>query len=377
MPSVGAIDEAFQSRVHLSLYYPHLSLNDTVEILASNLRRLPRVKQEGKNSSPNDNNNNNSNNGYIKVMDDEIITFIRSEYEDFSRAFQKRRGPWNGRQIRNAVQIAAGLALYDKEAAQEDDGLPAILTAGHFRSVAETMSEFEAYLRTARAGDDTWLAHQRQDRNDDFQNQHRQRQGGDADEEPFSDAGAGVGLGLGGSSRSPGFPPETRATPRGNAKSKAAIGATFLPGSAGSGSGSGSAAARRKGPPPSLAGGGGSGGRPAAAAARGLPAGRPARLPPAVQPRTTRMISHRGEFEYDEEDEFAERRHGYDDDFGGGEEEELGLEQELEGEEGEEGDWDGSPSHHHRQVAAAASPYGQRTSLVGRRTDRYLWSQDR
>lgn len=359
---VGAIDEAFQSRVHLSLYYPHLSLNDTIEILASNLKRLPRVKQGAKNSSSSSN-NNNSNDGYIKVMDEEIFRFVQTEYEDFARAVQKPRGPWNGRQIRNAVQIAAGLALYDKEAAREDDGLPAILTADHFRDVADTMSEFEDYLRSARAGDSNWLARQRQDRNDDFQQQHqKQQQGGGGgagvEQEPFP------GVGVGGSSRSPAFPnPEPRATPRGNLKSKTGTGSgPLLPGSAGS------AASRRKGLPP-LAAGGGSAGRPAAKKGPVRPARAPAA---AVQQRMTRVIAH-GEFEYDEEEDEFEQRH--DDDFGGEEEEEeLGLEQEMEG-EGE--DWDGSPSHHHRQ-AAVAPPYGHnRTSLVGRRTNQYVWNQER
>ncbi|RYP25247.1 hypothetical protein DL765_000128 [Monosporascus sp. GIB2] len=156
---VGALDEAFQSRIHLSLCYPHLSLDDTLEVLRSNLNRLPRVEQ-AKDKSSRDR--------YIKVLDAPIRDFVKAEYEQYSKANNKKRGPWNGRQIRNAVQIAAGLALYDKEASDENDGLPAILTADHFRSVAETTTEFEEYVKSAKKGDDTFLSRTRQDRNDDF-----------------------------------------------------------------------------------------------------------------------------------------------------------------------------------------------------------------
>ncbi|RYO92546.1 hypothetical protein DL766_002373 [Monosporascus sp. MC13-8B] len=156
---VGALDEAFQSRVHLSLCYPHLSLNDTLAVLQSNLNRLPRFEQ-AKDKSSRDR--------YIKVLDASISGFVKAEYEEYSKANKKKKGPWNGRQIRNAVRIAAGLALYDKEASDENDGLPAILTADHFRSVEETTTEFEEYVKSAKKGDDTFLSRARQDRNDDF-----------------------------------------------------------------------------------------------------------------------------------------------------------------------------------------------------------------
>ena len=363
---VGAIDEAFQSRVHLSLYYPHLSLDDTIEILASNLKRLPRVKQEGRDSS------NNNNNSYIKVMDDEISKFIRTEYENYSRAVQKRRGPWNGRQIRNAVQIAAGLALYDKETAKEDDGLPAILTAGHFQSVAETMTEFEEYLRTARAGDSTWLAHQRQDRNDDYQHQQGGYDGGAGAEESFPGVDSSLGYGT-----------ELRATPR-SSKFKAAD--TIPPGSAGS-VGAAAPAARRKGPPPPSLAGGSAGriGRKAppqhhyldqSSVAGHYGGGGPAtsNVPAALrsaarssvqqQQRTTR-VAH-GEYEY--EDEYEEQRHNVDD-FGEVEEEMQEQDTDLY--------WDGySPS---RGQTAAVGLYGHsRTALMGgKRTNGHVWNQDR
>ncbi|KAI1407978.1 hypothetical protein F5Y13DRAFT_173564 [Hypoxylon sp. FL1857] len=155
----GALDEAFRSRAHISLSYPHLSLKDTLQILQSNLDRLPRVEQAKDKSSLD---------GYIKVYDEQIRNFIKKEFIAYSKAVQKQKGPWNGRQIRNAVQIAAGLALYEKDVSGENDGLPAILTSEQFRAVADTTSEFEEYLKSTKKGDDSFLAHLRLERDDDF-----------------------------------------------------------------------------------------------------------------------------------------------------------------------------------------------------------------
>ncbi|KAI0163163.1 P-loop containing nucleoside triphosphate hydrolase protein, partial [Pestalotiopsis sp. NC0098] len=157
---VGAIDEAFSSRMHLSLWYKHLSLEYTIKILQNNLSRLPKYDK-----------NKGTTDGVLNVRQAEIEKFIREEYVRYSKFSKKERGPWNGRQIRNAVQIASSLALYEKDCKDEDDGLPATLTADHFRSVASTMFEFEEFLRQSRVGDDTFHAKQRQERHDDFQSQ--------------------------------------------------------------------------------------------------------------------------------------------------------------------------------------------------------------
>ncbi|KAI8186926.1 putative cell division cycle ATPase [Colletotrichum sp. SAR 10_76] len=136
---VGALDEAFQSRVHLSLFYPNLSRADTIEILRFNLNRLPRInKAEGKTAQG----------GYLKIFDKKIIE-----------------------QIRNAVQIAAGLALYEKQTGSgdnDDEDDPPYLTAEHFRAVADMTYEFEDYLSLAGKGDAQVQATRRRDRADQF-----------------------------------------------------------------------------------------------------------------------------------------------------------------------------------------------------------------
>ncbi|KAF6834282.1 AAA family ATPase [Colletotrichum musicola] len=166
---VGAIDEAFQSRIHLSLSYPHLSLQDTVEILKSNLSRLPR-QEHAKDKSFLD--------GYLLVYDDAIINFVTSEYERYSKETGKRRGPWNGRQIRNAVQIAAGLALYEHESVMKgNNALPAPLNAQQFQAVAATTSEFEKYLKLTKSADEDYLAHHRSERAAHYDEPQEEHQG--------------------------------------------------------------------------------------------------------------------------------------------------------------------------------------------------------
>ncbi|KAL3306058.1 AAA family ATPase [Colletotrichum asianum] len=159
---VGALDEAFQSRVHLSLSYPNLSLDDTIEILRFNLDRLPRInKAEGKTAQG----------GYLKIFDKPIIEYVSKEYEDYNARTKKNRGPWNGRQIRNAVQIAAGLALYEKQTGSgdnDDEDDPPYLTAEHFRAVADMTYEFEDYLSLSGKGDAQVQARRRRDRADQF-----------------------------------------------------------------------------------------------------------------------------------------------------------------------------------------------------------------
>ncbi|KAI3330749.1 hypothetical protein F4824DRAFT_328479 [Ustulina deusta] len=155
---VGALDEAFRSRVHISLWYPHLTVERTIQVLRNCLQRLPQPPaKDGKPVY-----------GLIKVLYKEIEDFVESEYRRYSKAAGKARGPWNGRQVRNAVQIAACLALYQKDTEDSNDDCPAILTAQHFQSVARTTTDFEKFLKKTRVGDDSYWAHQRNDRADDW-----------------------------------------------------------------------------------------------------------------------------------------------------------------------------------------------------------------
>lgn len=153
---VGALDEALRSRAHLSLYYPHLSYEDTIAILQKNMDRLPRAESKTESAT--------SMSTYLQVMDSQIIQYVQREYHEYHRTH--RRGPWNGRQIRNAVQIAACLALFEHKDGPKN--LPAVLTAEHFRTVHATMTEFDTYMTKAQRADYSKMAHMAGDRFDSY-----------------------------------------------------------------------------------------------------------------------------------------------------------------------------------------------------------------
>ncbi|KAJ1333057.1 NTP/NDP exchange transporter [Microdochium nivale] len=91
---VGAFDDAFRSRIHLSLYYPKLDRRQTIKIWKMNLRRISESNakrvQDGEPE--------------IRIHTDKILRFVRDHWEQLS---------WNGRQIRNAFQTAIALSEFD------------------------------------------------------------------------------------------------------------------------------------------------------------------------------------------------------------------------------------------------------------------------
>jgi len=86
---------------------------------------------------------------------------------------QEDIGRWNGRQIRNAFQIAASLAHYDLFEANEDPQASNKLLRGelnhtHFETVATATKEFDNYMAKARKGTDNELARRENTRDDKF-----------------------------------------------------------------------------------------------------------------------------------------------------------------------------------------------------------------
>jgi hypothetical protein len=137
---IGDFDEAFSSRIHISLYYPPLKRSSTKKIFDLNLRNIQqRIEERGVE---------------IEVEHDQILNWA----VDYWRRNKKMR--WNGRQIRNACQTALALAEYDAqhptgatpdEAAGQDEGTvektaKIKLTIGHLETVAKAYLEFMRYL---------------------------------------------------------------------------------------------------------------------------------------------------------------------------------------------------------------------------------------
>ncbi|KAL8932924.1 MAG: hypothetical protein Q9216_006609, partial [Gyalolechia sp. 2 TL-2023] len=98
---VGHFDEAFKSRIHVSLYYPSLDKRSTLQIWKMNLDRLGRSKKP------------------LAVDAEEIYAYARRHY----RSLHKRgKTTWNGRQIKNAFQTAIALAEFDAANDRRDQG---------------------------------------------------------------------------------------------------------------------------------------------------------------------------------------------------------------------------------------------------------------
>ncbi|KAF4450430.1 hypothetical protein F53441_6429 [Fusarium austroafricanum] len=97
---VGTIDEAFKSRIHLSLYYPPLDKTQTREIFRLNIGKLKQIEAER---------HRMTGEPALIIKENEVIDFATKHYEELARS----TGCWNGRQIRSAFQIASSLAIHD------------------------------------------------------------------------------------------------------------------------------------------------------------------------------------------------------------------------------------------------------------------------
>lgn len=132
---VGAFDEAFVSRIHVSLYYGNLDQENTYKIWMMHINRLKRSNRN------------------IFIAEDELKTFAREHWSDDSRL------RWNGRQIRNAFHTALALAEYEFhenclmcEETGDRKPLKPALRAQHFKVVAKTSAEFADYLTSVLGG---------------------------------------------------------------------------------------------------------------------------------------------------------------------------------------------------------------------------------
>ncbi|UZP36826.1 hypothetical protein NXS19_004642 [Fusarium pseudograminearum] len=131
---IGDFDEAFASRVHMSLYYPELDEQKTLRVFELNLELIrDRFKQQGRD---------------IEYDDSSIEHFAREHY------LQHKFGRWNGRQIRNLCQTALALAEYDAQGeeldAEIDKSVPVNLKLRYFKVVQKAYLNFAEYLGDIR-----------------------------------------------------------------------------------------------------------------------------------------------------------------------------------------------------------------------------------
>lgn len=134
---VGLFDPAFRSRIHISLYYPGLQKDATVQIWKMHLGRTQEIKGEK-----------------FKIRTKEILKFAKEHYMELKKSGS---GSWNGRQIRNAFQTAIALAEFEAMDKNEKQGdrhkrTQVELTREHFATVAKASAEFDTYLRSTLGG---------------------------------------------------------------------------------------------------------------------------------------------------------------------------------------------------------------------------------
>ncbi len=116
---VGAVDETFQSRIHMSLCILRLNEEQTYKVWKSQLRRLTDEPKS-----------------VIKLDEFEILNYA-------TKLFTTQAGPtgseprWNGWQIRNAFRSAIASSEYSTRSVE-----PARLDVNHFQKVVEASDAF-------------------------------------------------------------------------------------------------------------------------------------------------------------------------------------------------------------------------------------------
>lgn len=123
---VGEFDEAFRSRIHMSLYYPKLDEISTKEIWEKNLQH---IKKSGRD---------------IEIEEDKIRRFANKHWQENKYKPSRR---WNGRQIKNAFQTALALANWDFREGKHGTKLDRpLVKAAHFNRIAQTSAHFDDYI---------------------------------------------------------------------------------------------------------------------------------------------------------------------------------------------------------------------------------------
>ncbi|KAI0905898.1 hypothetical protein F4823DRAFT_609280 [Ustulina deusta] len=149
---VGKMDEAFRSRVHISLYYPPLSKDSMLDIFTENIKLIE---------------SRTINRARVKKR--EILEFASNHYE-----YNEPHTRWNGRQIRNAFHIAVALAENDaleletKGRKSRKTSTP-VMRATHFDVVERASTQFDDYLHSVLGMAQSDIARQESVRKDNWQ----------------------------------------------------------------------------------------------------------------------------------------------------------------------------------------------------------------
>jgi hypothetical protein len=155
---VGTLDEAFKSHIHMSFYYPPLNEVQIGLIFKMNIEKLRQIEKERAEMREEPK---------LYIDDKSIVTFAETHCVKTEQS-----GRWNGRQIRNAFQIASSLARHDYEEFRlknkDADLKPPVLNVEQFRKVENAIEDFTRYLEDTKGYNDADLAQVLGERNDWF-----------------------------------------------------------------------------------------------------------------------------------------------------------------------------------------------------------------
>ncbi|KAJ4018796.1 hypothetical protein NW752_005924 [Fusarium irregulare] len=135
---VGAIDDAFRSRLHLTLYYPRLSEKQTKKIWSNNIKRLKGINKKQKEDKS----------LRTKFESEEIMDWVNLNWEVLQ---------WNGRQIRNAFQTALAMTEFEAKHSENPEA-KRTLTVKHFHKIADATMRFNEYLVATHGADEDTTA---------------------------------------------------------------------------------------------------------------------------------------------------------------------------------------------------------------------------
>ncbi|KAL2214182.1 P-loop containing nucleoside triphosphate hydrolase protein [Sarocladium strictum] len=121
---VGTFDEAFMSRIHTKIHYPNFEEDDRQKLWDSFFQKL-----EG---------------------DRETTMRITQSAKDYVSSQDLRSLKWNGREIRNAFQVAVALA---EAQGNKDDKGRVLIKLEHIRATVQMSKEFQDYLLKLRRAD--------------------------------------------------------------------------------------------------------------------------------------------------------------------------------------------------------------------------------
>ncbi|KAG8169340.1 hypothetical protein KVR01_000085 [Diaporthe batatas] len=121
---VGTFDEAFISRIHVSIYYGEFTPEQRIKVWDTFFEKLE--------------------------LDRESTMRILSSAKDYVQSSELQNLKWNGREIRNAFQVAVALA---EAQGQKDDKGRILIKKEHVKATVDMSKEFSDYLKRVHRHD--------------------------------------------------------------------------------------------------------------------------------------------------------------------------------------------------------------------------------